>query len=46
MFHATHLEGFPAADALAQTAGTVVQQLLVAGLFALTSRLPAGQPAS
>ena len=41
IFHAGHLAGFPPADAVAQTAGTVVQLLLVAGLFALTWHLPA-----
>ncbi len=41
VFHATHLEGFPAADAGAQTIGTLLQVALVVGLLALSSRLPA-----
>jgi hypothetical protein len=41
IFHALHLEGFPATDALAQTIGTVLQLILTASLFALTWRLPA-----
>jgi hypothetical protein len=40
-FHAAHLEGFPAADAVEQTVGFVVQLVITAGLFALTWRLPA-----
>jgi hypothetical protein len=41
IFHAGHLEGFPAADALAQTVGTIMHLLVTLGLFALTWRLPA-----
>lgn len=44
-FHATHLEGFPPADATAQTIGTVLQVLLVVALLALSSRLPADRAA-
>jgi hypothetical protein len=44
IFHAGHLEGFPATDALAQTIGTVLQLILTASLFALTWRLPARVP--
>ena len=45
IFHALHLEGFPATDARAQTIGTVLQLILIASLFALTWRLPARAPA-
>jgi hypothetical protein len=45
IFHALHLEGFPATDALAQTVGTALQLILTASLFALTWRLPAKAPA-
>jgi hypothetical protein len=44
VFHAGHLEGFPAADAIAQTVGFVVQLVIIGGLFALTWRLPAETP--
>jgi hypothetical protein len=44
IFHAGHLAGLPAADALAQTVGTVLQLVLTASLFALTWRLPAQAP--
>jgi hypothetical protein len=44
IFHAGHLAGFPAADALAQTVGTVLQLVLTASLFALTWRLSAQAP--
>ena len=44
IFHAEHLAGFPAADALAQTAGTVLQLVLTVSLFALAWRLPAQAP--
>ncbi len=40
LFHAGHLEGFRTADAVAQTAGFVLQLVLIAALFALTWRLP------
>lgn len=40
VFQATHLAGFPPADAAAQTAGIMGQILLMLGLFALTWRLP------
>ena len=39
-FHAGHLAGFPPADAVAQTVGTVLHLITVAGLFALSWRLP------
>jgi len=45
VFHATHLEGFPSADATAQTIGTVLQVGLVVTLLALSSRLPADRAA-
>jgi hypothetical protein len=45
VFHATHLEGFPSADATAQTVGTVLQVALVVALLALSSRLPADRAA-
>jgi len=41
VFHATHLDGFPAADATAQTIGTTLQVAIVVGLLALSTRLPA-----
>jgi hypothetical protein len=41
IFHAGHLAGFPATDALTQTVGTVLQLALTVGLFALTWWLPA-----
>lgn len=41
VFHAGHLEGYSAADAVAQTAGFVLQLLIIAAAFALTWRLPA-----
>ena len=41
VFHAGHLEGFPAGDARAQTIGTVLQLILTAAVFALAWRLPA-----
>jgi hypothetical protein len=44
IFHAGHLEGFPATDAIAQTVGTVMHLLVTVGLFALTWRLPAQAP--
>lgn len=44
VFHAGHLAGFPPADALAQTVGTVLHLILAASLFALTWRLPAQGP--
>jgi hypothetical protein len=44
IFHAGHLEGFPTADALGQTAGFVVQLVITGGLFALTWRLPDETP--
>jgi hypothetical protein len=44
IFHAGHLAGFPTADAVAQTVGTVLQLVLTASLFVLTWRLPAQPP--
>lgn len=44
IFHAGHLEGFPVADAVAQTAGSVGQLLLAAGMLPLTWRLPCEAP--
>ena len=44
IFHAGHLTGFPAADAVAQTVGTVLQLVLTVSLFALAWRLPAQAP--
>ena len=44
VFHAGHLAGFPAADAVAQTVGTVLQLVLTVSLFALAWRLPAQAP--
>ena len=44
VFHAGHLAGFPADDALAQTVGTVLHLVVTACLFALTWRLPAKAP--
>jgi hypothetical protein len=41
IFHAGHLAGFPATDALTQTVGTVLHLVLTVGLFALTWWLPA-----
>ena len=41
VFHAGHLTGFPPADALAQTVGTVLHLILTASLLVLTWRLPA-----
>jgi hypothetical protein len=41
VFHAGHLHGFPAADALAQTTGTVLQLLVTVGLLAVSWWLPA-----
>ena len=40
VFHATHLDGFPAADAIVQTVATGLHVLLTAGLLALTWSLP------
>lgn len=40
VFHVTHLAGFPAADAVAQTAGILAQLLLLFGLLALTWWVP------
>ena len=40
IFHAGHLAGFPADDALAQTIGTVLHLVVTLGLFALTWWLP------
>jgi hypothetical protein len=40
IFHAEHLAGFPPAEAVAQTVGTVLQLVLTATLFAFTWRLP------
>ena len=44
IFHAGHLAGFPAADAVAQTVGTVLQLVLTVSLFALAWRPPAQAP--
>ena len=44
IFHAGHLAGFPAADAVAQTVGTVLQLVLTVSLFVLARRLPAQAP--
>jgi hypothetical protein len=44
VFHAGHLTGFPAGDAVAQTVGTVLQLVLTVSLFVLTWRLPAQAP--
>jgi hypothetical protein len=44
IFHAGHLEGFPTADALGQTAGFVLLLIVACGLFALTWRLSAETP--
>ena len=44
-FHAGHLSGFPPADAVAQTVGTVLHLIALAGLFALSWRLPDPAPA-
>ena len=44
VFHVGHLEGFPRADALAQTVGFVLQLAVTVGLLALTWRLPANAP--
>ena len=44
IFHAGHLAGFPAVDAVAQTVGTVLQLVLTVSLFALAWRLPAQAP--
>ena len=44
IFHAGHLAGFPAADAVAQTVGTILQLVLTVSLFALAWRLPAQAP--
>jgi hypothetical protein len=44
VFHAGHLAGFPAAAAVAQTVGTVLQLVLTVSLFALAWRLPAEAP--
>ena len=41
VFHAGHLDGFPAGRRLGQTVGTVLHLVLTASLFALTWRLPA-----
>ena len=40
VFHATHLDGFPAADAIVQTVATALHVMLTAGLLALTWSLP------
>ena len=40
LFHALHLDGFPEPDAIAQTAVTVAQVLLVIAALALSTRLP------
>jgi hypothetical protein len=41
IFHAEHLTGFPAADAVTQTVGTVLQLVLTVSLLVLSWRLPA-----
>jgi hypothetical protein len=41
IFHAGHLQGFPATDALAQTVGFVLQLVITLGLLALAWRRPA-----
>jgi len=43
---AAHLEGFPTADATAQSIGTALQVGLVVALLALSSRLPADRAAA
>jgi hypothetical protein len=44
VFHVTHLDGFPAADAVAQTAGFAVQVVLPLALLALARSLTAAPP--
>jgi hypothetical protein len=44
VFHVTHLDGFPAADAVAQTAGFAVQVVLPLALLALVRSLTAAPP--
>jgi hypothetical protein len=41
IFHAGHLAGFPATDAVAQTVGTFLHLVVTLGLFVMTWRLPA-----
>jgi hypothetical protein len=43
VFHASHLEHFPPADATAQTVGTIALTVLTLGLLAVSGRLPAGR---
>lgn len=45
IFHATHLEGFPTPDGVAQTVATLTHLLLTGGLLALAwQRLPGRRP--
>jgi hypothetical protein len=44
VFHASHLEHFPPADATAQTVGTIALTVLTLGLLAVSGRLPTGRP--
>lgn len=44
VYHAGHLQDFPPVDAVAQTAGTVIQLLLVGCLLGMTARLPSPAP--
>jgi len=46
LFHAAHLENFPETDAIAQTAVTVAQVVLVVVGLVLSTRLPRRSPAA